>query len=118
MKLIDAIRADAVNVSQRAEERMVQSASAKHTPAEYDVGEEVIVRRFASSSKRKSTKDKWMRFVRGTVMQYNIKTYSYKVKYSISEKEYEDWFNVSDLTSLTFNEEWTRHHDDVLLSGN
>ena len=116
LQLIQHLRADAANASKGAELRMVQKSLSANTPASYSLGEEVLVRRLnASTSKRKASKDKWMKFVQGTVKEFSQKTACYKISYVLEGKPKEGWFKVSDLTSLTYNDECARHH--LLLQG-
>lgn len=116
LQFIRHLRADAASASKGAEERMVQKSSSANPPASYSLGEEVMVRRLnASTSKRKSTKDKLIRFIRGTVKKFSQKTSSYKISYVLEGKQKEGWFKVSDLTSLTYNEECARHN--LLIDG-
>ena len=96
---------------------MVQKSQSANPPASYSKGEEILVRRLnASTSKRKTSKDKWMKFVRGTVKEFSQKTLCYKISYVLEGKPKESWFKVSDLTSLTYNEECARHQ--LLIHGN
>ena len=70
--------------------------------ATYKIGDEVLVTRLNSStSKRKSTKDKWMRYVRGTVDDFSQKSSCYKISYVIERNCKQEWIKVCDTTSLT-----------------
>ena len=96
---------------------MVESSLSVNPPASYSLGEDVLVRRFNhSTSKCKATKsDKWMRFVRGKVVAYSDKSSCYKVSHTIDGKSRKEWFKVSDITSLTYNQECARHQ--LLIEG-
>ena len=109
LELIQEVRASAKNVSNKADSKMVRASKAKKTLAEYKCGDKVIVRRFASSSRRKSSKEKQTRFVAGDIIQHSSNSSNYKVKYMLDGKQHEEWFKVTDLTSLTHEEEKCRH---------
>ena len=89
---------------------MVKASIAKNPPAEYHVGDEVIIKRFGATKRKKSARDKWSRFVKGTILKHSQKSSSYKVNYMLDEKQHSEWFKVSDITSLTLDDEWVRHH--------
>ena len=109
LQLIRQIRKNSQLTSAKADKKMIDASMANNPPARYAEGENVIIRRFSSSSKRKSAKDKWNRFVKGTIIKYSPKSCSYKVEYTLDGKSHAEWFKVSDLTSLTFHEELNRH---------
>ena len=117
LQLIQLLRANSASVSKRAEQKMVESSLSVNPPASYSLGEDVLMRRFNhSTSKRKATKsDKWMRFVRGKVVAYSDKSSCYKVSHTIDGKSRKEWFKVSDITSLTYNQECARHQ--LLIEG-
>ena len=107
LELIKEVRALAKNTSNKADKKMVEASKAKALPvSEYKCGDKVIVRRFPSSSRRKS---KQKRFVTGEIIQHSLNSSNYKVKYMLDGKLHEEWFNVTDLTSLTREEEKCRH---------
>ena len=81
-------------MSKKAEERMVRSSLCNNPPAVYHLVEDIIIRRFPSSSKRKSTKDRVTRIVKGTVTKFSPKTFCYKVSYMLDRELREDWFIV------------------------
>ena len=116
LQFIQHIRADAASASKGADLKMVKKSLSENPPATYSLGEEVMVRRLnASTLKRKASKDKLMRFVQGTVKDFSEKTLCYKISYVLEGKPKEGWFKVSDITSLTYNEECARHH--LLIDG-
>ena len=95
LQLIQHLRANAANAPKGAEPRMVQKSLSANPPASYSLGEEVLVRRLnASTSKRKASKDKWMKFVQGTVKDFSQKTACYKISYVLEGKPNEGWFIV------------------------
>ena len=55
-------------MSNRADTKMVQALKVKNTQAKYNCGNKVIIRRFSSSSRRKSAKEKQKRFVVGEII--------------------------------------------------
>ena len=71
LQMIQGIRENALSVSCKADKRMIKTSMVKNPSAHYDVGDDVIVRRFSSSAKRKSAKDKQRRFVKGTILKYS-----------------------------------------------
>lgn len=91
---------------------MVQTSKAKHPPTQYKCGDSVIIRRFSSSAKRKSAKEKQQRFVTGEILKHSTKSETYKVQYTVDGQKHEEWFSVSDLTSLTRQAEKDRHQND------
>ena len=50
------IRERALSISKKAAERMVKKSRSKHPPAEYDIGTEVLVRRFGTKSLKQAEK--------------------------------------------------------------
>lgn len=90
---------------------MIRTSKAKNPPTQYKCGDSVIVRRFSSSTKRKSAKEKQQRFVTGEILKHNSKSETYKVKYTVDGQKHEEWFSVSDLTSLTLQAEKDRHQN-------
>ena len=107
--MIEEIRETAAIVSDKAAGKMVKTSIANNPPAEYEVGDDVIIKRFGATSRRKSGRDKWLRFVKGTVEKHNQNSSSYKVSYLLDGKQQHEWFKVSDITSLTLDEELVRH---------
>lgn len=89
---------------------MVKASTSKNPPAVYHVGDEVIIKRFGATKRKKSARDKWSRFVKGTIQKQSQKSSSYKVSYTLDGKQHSEWFQVSDITSLTIDDEWVRHH--------
>jgi hypothetical protein len=88
LQLIRQIRENGQLSSVKADKRMIAASMANNPPARYAEGEDVIIRRFSSSSKRKSAKDKWNRFVKGTIIKYSPKSCSYKVEYTLDGKDH------------------------------
>lgn len=92
---------------------MIDKSKSENPPALYKCGDHVIIRRFSSSSKRKSARDKQHRIVTGRVVQYSSKSGNYKVHYTVGEKQHDEWISVSDLTSLTLQDEKDRHQNQL-----
>ena len=111
---VKEIRNNAMAVSTKASKRMVEKNSAKFPPAEYQINSEVIVRRHSSRSRKNSGKEivgKQSRIVRGTVIERNLKTGTYKIHYNLNNNPVEQWFQASDITSLTLEEENQKHNN-------
>ena len=99
-------------VSRKSAGDMVKKLSSKHPPAEYKVGSEVLVRRFSSKCRKRAGKksaSKATRVLKGRVVDSNLENGTYKVCYFLVDKEVEEWFKVSDLTSMTLEEENKKH---------
>ena len=109
LEIIQAVRSQAKSVSSKANRKMIHTFKAKNPPAQYKCGDDVIIRRFSSSSKRKSARDKQQRIVTGRVVRHSNKSGNYKVNYTLDGKQHEEWISVSDLTSLTLQDEKDRH---------
>ena len=88
---------------------MVESNSSKFSPAKYDINSEMIVRRCTSKTRKRSIVNKQARIVRGRVIKRNFKSGTYKIRYNVSNCPVEQWFKVSDITSLTLEEENRKH---------
>lgn len=74
------------------------------------------MRRFPSSSKRKSAKDKQQRFVIGEVIKQSGKSGNYQVRYVVDGQKHEDLISVSDLTSVTLQEEKIRRQNQSSIN--
>ena len=106
------IRKKAASTSESAAGKMIKAFNSKHPPAEYEIGNEVFVRRFSSKCRKKAGRknaSKSTRVVKGTIVDRNIRSGTYKVCYSLADMEVEEWFKVSDITSTTAEEEKQRH---------
>ena len=106
------IRERALSTSKKAAERMVKKHRSKHPPAEYDIGTQVLVRRFGTKSRKQAGKkcaSKDSRVVQGTVIDRNKKNQTYHILYTLNGDEVEQWFKVSDITSLSHQEEKRKH---------
>ena len=93
-------------------QKMVSSAKAKHLPARYHVGCEVLVRRFSSKSQKKEGRGlvrRQVRVVKGTVIQAKASKNQYKVRYNLNGTLEEKWYTVADVTSLTHEDEKKMH---------
>ena len=112
LQLIQEVRDRAKIISSKADQKMIRTSKAKNPPTQYKCGDSVIIRRFSSSAKRKSAKEKQQRIVTGEILKHSSKSETYKVRYIIDEQNHEEWFSVSDLTSLTRQEEKDRHQND------
>ena len=91
---------------------MIKQFSSKYPPAEYSIGSEVIVRRFSSKSRKAAGRKragKTTRIITGTVLDRNLDNGMYKVRYLLADHEVEEWFEVSDLTAVTLEEENKKH---------
>ena len=91
---------------------MVQDSSSKYQPAEYSIGSQVFVRRFSSKSHKKAgnkAASKTSRIIKGTIVERNAKKGTYYVRYTLDEHTVEEWYNVSDLTSMSLDEEKKLH---------
>lgn len=91
--------------------KMVLSVTAANPPAKYNVGCEVLVRRFSAKSKMKHGKGlarKMSRVVNGTIIDANASSHRYKVRYLLNGKFEECWYPVGDITSLTREDEKNR----------
>ena len=108
MKAMEHIRSLADTNSKSTARRMVLKENAANPPAQYKVGCEVLVRRFSAKSKKKQGKGltrKLSRVVKGTVTHAKASRNQYKVRYQLNGKFEEKWFSVSDITSLTREDE-------------
>ena len=106
------IRKKAALTSHKATGGMIKLFSSKHPPAEYSIGSEVIVRRFSAKSRKAAGRKragKASRIITGTVLDRNLDNSMYKVGYLLANCEVEEWFGVSDLTSVTLEEENKKH---------
>ena len=112
LEAVQMIREKAASASQKAAEDMKKHFSCKNPPAEYAIGSEVLVRRFSSNSRKRAGKkssNKATRIVRGTIVEKNDKNCTYKICYSLFDRQVEEWFHTSDITSLTLEEENKKH---------
>ena len=106
------IRKKAAFASESAAGNMIKTFNSKHPPAEYEIGNEVFVRRFSSKCRKRAGRknaSKSTRVVKGTIVDSNIRSGTYKVCYFLADKEVKEWFKVSDITSTTAEEEKQRH---------
>ena len=118
MEMIEEVRRRAKIVSCKADTKMIEMAKSKNPPTKYQCGDSVIVRRFSSSTKRVSAKNKQRRFVTGEVIKESSKSGNYKVKYVLDGEEHVDLVSVKDLTSTTLQEEKERrehHHSSTII---
>ena len=98
--------------SEKAAGDMIKAFSSKHPPAEYTIGSEVLVRRFSSKCRKKAgnkSASKATRIVQGTVTDRNVANGTYKIHYKLVDREVDEWVRVSDITSLTLENEKKRH---------
>ena len=109
LEAVQMIREKAASASQKAAEDMKKNFSCKNPPAEYAIGSEVLVRRFSSKSQKRAGKKSSTRIVRGTIVEKSDKYCTYKICYSLFDRQVEEWFNTSDITSLTLEEENKKH---------
>ena len=111
MKAVKDIRSIVNSNSKTMANKMVLSVSAANPPAKYDIGCEVLVRRFSAKSKKKHGKGlarKMSRVVKGTITDSNPSRHLYKVRYQLNGKYEECWYPVGDITSLTREDEKNR----------
>lgn len=111
MKAVKRIRSVANSNSRTTAKRMVVSARSANPPAKYAVGSEVLVRRFSERSKKRHGKGlarKMSRVVKGTITDVKQSSHQYKVQYKLNGKLEQTWHSVSDITSLTRQEERSR----------
>ena len=85
LALFQRIRDKAHKTSVAAVKKMVEKQK-KNSPALYNIGEKVLVRRFSSKSRKQAGKGpagRHSRIVEGEVIKRNLKTGRYKVKYNL-----------------------------------
>jgi hypothetical protein len=73
----------------------------------YAIGTHVLVRRFSSKCRKRAgnkSASKATRIVKGTVSDRNVRNGTYKIRFCLMDQEMEEWFKVSDWTSLTLEE--------------
>ena len=102
------VRQRADSISKKAAVKMVEESS---SPAEYAIGSKVLVRRFSSMSRKKAGKEsasKNSRVVQGTITKRSQKAGTYRILYNLKGDQAEQWFKVSDITSLSLEEENTK----------
>lgn len=90
---------------------MVLSVNATNPPTQYKIGCEVLVRRFSAKSKKKHGKGlyrKMSRVIKGTIANVKASSNQYKVRCLLNGKFEEKWYSVSDITSLTREDEKKR----------
>lgn len=108
IKAVQHIRSKAYSNSTSVAEKMVHLAAHKHPPARYAVGCDVLVRRFSSKSKKKHGKGfigKQSRILKGTVIRAKVASGRYKVRYQLNGRYEEKWYPVTEITSLTTEDE-------------
>ena len=109
MKATQRIRSLANFNSKTTARKMVLSGNTANPPTQYKIGCEVLVRRFSTIiSKKKDGKGlarKMSRVVEGTVTDIKATSNQYKVR----------WYSVSDITSLTREEENKRQRRCKLI---
>ena len=106
------VREKATSISKKTARDMVKHYGSKYPPALYSVGSVVLVKRFTSKSRKNAgtkSASKASQIVEGTITDKNESHSTYKIRYSLSGREIEDWFSVSDITSLTVAEEKKKH---------
>ena len=112
------IREKATSVSQKASADMVKHSGSKYPQVEYTIGSMVLVKRFSSKSRKtagnKSAR-KATRIVRGTIVEQNHRSGKYKIRYALLDRQVEEWFSTSDITSLTLEEENRKHREGEVL---
>ena len=97
----------------KAAGKMVMESNSKNPPAEYTIGSEVMVRRFSSKCRKRAgtqSASKTSRIVKGTITEINKKCGTYRILCKLESGHIEEWFKVSDITSLTYEEEKTKHN--------
>ena len=97
---------------------MVSSMTAKHLASQYSVGCNVPVRRFSSKSKKKCGKGlerTQSRIVPGEIIDTKSCNSEYKVHYLFNGWHRVGWYHVSDITSVTAEEEKKRHDKGKVL---
>ena len=106
--MMHSVRSLASTNSRQTAKMMVQSAAATHSPTVYTVGNEVLVRWFSSTSRKKSDLrglvKRQSRVVKGTITKKK-KCSQYKVRYQFNGRVEEKWYSVSDITSVTYEKE-------------
>ena len=119
MKATQRIRSLANSNSKTTARRMVLSGNTANPPTQYKIGCEVLVRRFSAKSKKKNGKGlvrKMSRVVEGTITDIKATSNQYKVRYLLNGKFEEKWYSVSDITSLTREEEKKRQRRCKLIN--
>ena len=97
----------------KAARKMVIKSNSKNPPAEYVIGSEVMVRRFSSKCRKRAgtqSASKTSRIVKGTITEINQKCQTYRILCKLESGHIEEWFKVSDITSLTYEEEKKKHN--------
>ena len=97
----------------KAAGKMVMKFNSKNPPAEYMIGSKVMVRRFGSDCcKRAGTQSasKTSRIVKGTVTEKSQKSQTYRILCKLESGHTKEWFKVSDITSLTYEEQKKKHN--------
>ena len=72
-----------------------------------------MVRRFSSKCRKRAgtqSASKTSRIVKGTITEINKKCRTYPILCKLESGHIEEWFKVSDITSLTYEEEKTKHN--------
>ena len=112
LKVLKSVRSGANINSRHTAEIMIQSTKAAQPPSVYTVGSEVLVRRFSSKSRKKSAgrglDKRRLRVVKGTITQ--VRSGCYKVRYQFNGQIEEKWFPVTDITSVTYENEKNLKH--------
>ena len=114
LEAMQMVRDQATSVSQKAARDMIKSFNSRHPPAAYAIGSQVLVRRFSSHCRKRAgnkSTSKVTRVVKGTIVDRNLCNGTYKIHYLLNDHKIEEWFKVSDVTSLTLEEEKKKHID-------
>ena len=78
----------------------------------------MLVKRFSSKSQKtagnKSAR-KATKIVRGTIVEQNHRSGKYKIRYALLDRQVEEWFSTSDITSLTVEKENRKHREGEVL---
>ena len=77
LQLIQEVCDRAKCISSKTDQKMIQTSKAKNPPTQYKCGDSVIIRRFSSSAKRKSAKEKQQRIVTGEILKHSSKSETY-----------------------------------------
>ena len=79
--------------------------SHRHTYRQTDRQNDYSNPRCACAPRVNKSSNKATRIVRGTIVEKNDKNCTYKICYSLFDRQVEEWFHTSDITSLTLEEE-------------
>ena len=114
LEVTQMVRDQATSKSHKAAEYMIKKFSSKHPPAQYAIGSQVLVRRFSSKCRKRAgnkSAGKSTRIVKGTIVDRNLRNGTYKICYFLMDREVDEWFKISNITSLTHEEENKKHID-------